>query len=442
MTLRNDAQVIPESNSTGKGLLGTRKKKVKEARIYLRLIINTMSADEPYPLLSENYVIKETDRKSKAVRRYVDKNMYSIGASNIEDELDICMTATMMKTPSILQISTNRWFIEPEFQIEIERNSNEKLNNVMFDPIIFTMQQLGTSTGKHENLNPVRLPVEITDQNETILKSLFNITVNESSSLMVSILATDSFAMLDDVQVYYNTSAMMVKNKDRNLYRGVFFPDGVETKFVEYKIYCLARFKSDLVITYTFVGDITYKKIVTVDCKETRDLAKSLKLNYPSSIADPNVKIIPITVSQEVGQIEIQSFEAVKVKEPIAEVSLVAPETKQGYLISSKSTAYLNFKCTPATTQEVRQGIVTAYIKSMNRVFKIESQVVCDSQPNETASVLLSIGSVLFFIFGTVLAILAVFHVYGRLKQLKARKLEPLPDTRRRYDQIVIQVTD
>lgn len=408
----------------------------------MRIIVNTATANKPFPSLSEHYVIKSMDRKSNAVRRYVDKNMYAVAASRIEDDMVICMSAKMIRTPTIFQISTNRWFIGPEFQIEFGSGNMNDIKKTTFDPIIFTLQLLGTTTGKHQGITPARQPVEITHLKEVIFKSLFNITVNESVSLMINMLATQNFAMLEDINLYYNTSAMMVKNKDKNLYRGVFLPDGIETKSLEYKIYCLAKFSSELVITYTFVGDITYKKIVTVNCTETRDLAKSLKLKYPSSIFDPNVKVIPITISQEIGQIEIQSFEAVQVKEPISEVTLVAPETKQGYQISSTKPAYLNFKCSSATDSKVRHGVVTAYLKSMNRVLKVETLVVCDSTPNETVSVLLTIGSVLYFLVGSIIAVLAVIHFYGRLKQLKAKKLESLPETRRRPDQIVIQMTD
>jgi hypothetical protein len=390
----------------------------------MRVIVHNYQDNHTLPEAFGAYTIRSLDKKKLFVRSYTDRNLFSVAASDIERPMVIVFTQELLGEKLLLQLSASPKFTHPQIVIGILHGVREPVSETNVVPMQFSMQLLNGDGGKPINFNMPSEKVEMSGDFVETFVSNFNVSVSESASLTATVLPITCYAMLEDIQTFYDPQALMIKNLDRNKYRGWLLTDGTETKPMVFKIYCLGSTFANLTIDFKFVGGITYRKLVTINCSHSNDLAKDLSLNFPSTLNSPRVRLVPLTVSEAVGIIEIQSFEPGRVASPISYVKLIAPESKQGMYLDHNRPAYLEFGCLPGSSKQGHHGVVTGHLKAMGRVFKIETAVTCDEQPDQTTSLLLTLGSLLYVFVAIPLALLAAFHFYGRVKALKSQRLQ------------------
>lgn len=390
----------------------------------MRIVVYREQDNFTLPEAFGAYSIKPLNRKLAFVRSYADRNLFSVAARDVEKPMVILFTQELLGEKLILEFSTSPKFKTPQIKIGISHGHMEAVADTKVVPMQFTMQLLNAGDGKPVNYNMPSDKVEMSGDFVETFVSNFNINITESASLTASVMPIMCYAMITDVQTFYDQSALMVKNSNRNRYRGILLTDGTETQFMEFKLYCLSTRTVNLTLDFKFVGGITYRKLIEVNCSHSVDLAKDLTLEFPKNLNSPRVRIVPLTVSEAVGVLEIQSFEPGKIAAPISYVKLVAPSSKQSLLLDQKRPAYLEFGCLPCSGHESHHGIVTGYLKAMGRVFKIETAVVCNEEPSQATSLLLTLGSVLYVFVAIPMAILAAVYFYGRVKTLKRQRQE------------------
>ena len=408
----------------------------------MRIVVYREQDNFTVPEAFGSYSIRSVDRRDNLVRQYSDRNLFSVSERHIEKPMVILLTEELLSEKLVLQFSAFPKFKKPQISVGIMHNNREELAATKTVPLQFNMQLLNPGVGKSSTITVPSEKVEMTGNFVTTFISNFNISVEETASLMVSFLPITGFTMLADVQLFYNPAALMVKNQNRHKYRGRLILDGEETQFMEFKIYCLESLAANLTIDMKFVGDITYRKQIAIECAHSHDLAKDLRFEHPQRVNSPRVRMIPLAVSEAIGSVEVQSFEAPRLNPPVSYVRLVAPATRQGQVIDYRRPAYLEFGCSQTSGSRAQVAIVTGQLKAMNRVFKIESEVSCEEEGSQATSLLLTLGTLLYIFVAIPLAVLAATHFYGRVKDLKERKATDQRSQMKRVVEMVQQGSD